>query len=776
MDAHTLSLLDFDRIKDIVSVKTQTPFGKELAQQIKPMTKIAEIEYEFDLTQECLNVSDEISLSNIIDLRPYLTIISDDTVLSPLVLRDTLTTLQIIRKTKEFFTKRKENHPKLFDLIKKLPTHELIENAIDKAVDEFGEIKSDATPRLKKIRSELTQKRNEIIKKLERIIIESSAVLQDRNFTIRHNRFCIPIKAEAQKKIPGILHEFSPAGKTIFLEPLSLVDDQNEFAKLGDEENSEIHRILSNLSKEIFKIRDELIDAFSIIGKIDLLFAKKRFVIQFNCNRPAFSKNGKITIIYGIHPLLKISKSEIVPLNFIFPDNTNIILISGPNAGGKTVVMKTVGLFVLMFLSGIYLPAASGTEIPFFEKVFADIGDEQSLDSNLSSFSAHIIRLKDILENADNKSLVLLDELGSSTAPEEGSAIAMAVLETLRDKGAYCLVTSHFNPLKAFVNDAPGMVNSAMEFTDRPTYRFAIGFPGTSSAFEISKDLGLPDGLLQRAKNFLNQDWLKLSERLKLLASETEKIQELNKSLLQEKASLEQLRVDYENKLKKFKAFENEERKKVLSEGRRFLLDQRRNIENIIRRIKETNAEKKAIIEAKKYIEEKIDAIVSKDVQEKIILSNDTKKKTFNIGDQVLSKTFQKPGIVVETSKDNITVAFGSIRFELNADDLEKVTNDSEPAANKLDISNFQSEYFEPILSIRGQTKEEALTSINKFLDEAINNNITEVSIIHGKGKGVLKDLIWDTLNHDTRVTQLRFGESFEGGMGMTKIILKKKE
>lgn len=776
MDAHTFSLLDFDRIKDMVSAKTQTPFGNELTHQIKPMATIAEIEHEFDLTQECLSVNDEISLSNIIDLRPHLAVISADTVLSPLVLRDALTTLQIMRKTKEYFVKRKQNSPKLFALIKNLRTHELLEKAIDKAVDEFGEIKSDATPRLKKIRSELTQKRNEIIKKLEKIILANNTVLQDRNFTIRHNRFCIPIKAEAQKKIPGILHEYSPAGKTIFLEPLSLVDDQNEFAKISDEEKNEIHRILAILSKEIFKIRDELIDAFSIIGKIDLLFAKKRFVIQFNCNRPAISPNRKISIINGIHPLLKISKKEVIPLNFISPDDVNVILISGPNAGGKTVVIKTVGLFVLMFLSGLYLPTSPGTEIPFFDKVFVDIGDEQSLDSNLSSFSAHILRLKDILQNADTKSLVLLDELGSSTAPEEGSALAMVVLENLRDKGAYCLATSHFNSLKAFVNDAPGMVNAAMEFTDRPTYQFTIGSPGTSSAFEISKDLGFPETLLQRAKIFLNQDWLKLSERLKLLASETEKTLELNKKITEERIKLEQLRNDYDNKLKKFKAFEQEQRKKILSEGRQFLLEQRRNIENIIRNIKETNAEKKAIVEAKKYIETQLNTVESKDITNRIIVSDNSQKKTFNIGDQVMSKTFQKQGVVIKTSKENITVAFGSIRLELQTDDLEKVTEISERTTNRFDNLDYQPVHFEPILSIRGQTKEEAWTSINKFLDDAVSNNIFEVSIIHGKGKGVLKDLIWDTLSHDARVAQLRFGESFEGGMGLTKITLKKKE
>jgi len=777
VDIRTLSLLGFDRILEIIDGKTQTAFGKEAVQNICPMKSISGIEREFDLVQEATNLSEEISLSSIIDLRPYLTNIGKATVLSPIELRDASITLQVIRKTKEFINKKKSTVPKLFELVQCVQTYEPIEKVIDKTIDEFGEVKSDATPKLRKVRSEITHKRNEIIKKLEGIVSEQSEFLQNNNITIRHDRFCIPLKIEDQKKIPGILHEYSPARKTIFIEPLELVDRQNELARYRDEEKNEIHRILSNLSKEIFQISDELLLAFSIIGKLDSLFAKKRFALQLNCIRPKFAQDGKIRIVKGIHPLLKMSKDEVIPLTIIFPDNTNVILISGPNAGGKTVVMKTVGLFILMFLSGIYLPALQGTEIPFFQKVFADIGDEQSLDSNLSSFSAHILRVKEILENADSNSLVLLDEIGSSTAPDEGSALAIVVLENLRDKGSHCLATSHLNPLKAFVNDAPGMVNASMEFTNHPTYRFTIGLPGTSSAFEISQSLGFSEKLLVRAKKFLNQDWLKLSERLKILASETERTLELNEKLEKEKSILEQTRQDYASKLKSFKSYEQEERKKILNESSRFLLEQRRHIENLVRNIKETNAEKKTIIEAKHHIEEQLNNINTK--QSDILTAETTiPKEPHNTGDVVFSKTFQKTGVILSISKDKATVGFGSIKFELEHHDLEKVTNNSAFLVNPLDRTiqtGDQVDYFEPILSIRGQTKEEAILSINKFLDDAIGNNIPEVSIIHGKGKGILKDLIWDKLNSDARVKQLRFGESFEGGMGMTKIILNKK-
>jgi DNA mismatch repair protein MutS2 len=779
MDSRTFSLLGFDRIRDLIADRTQTAFGNELAHQIAPMDNIAGIEHEFDLLQECLGLSEEVSLSNVLDLRPYLTSISSDTVLPPLVLRDTAKTLEALRKTKEFFFKRKDTSPQIYQLIKAIEINDSLEKAINKAIDEFGEIKTDASTKLKKIRSEITKKRNEIIKKLEVIVSEDSEFLQDNNFTIRHDRFCIPLKIEDQKKIPGIMHEYSPARKTVFIEPMILVDSQNELARYRDEERNEIQRILSALTNELFNIRDELLTTFLTIGILDILQAKKRFALKFNCTRPLLSKDGIIRIIKGVHPLLTLSKSDVVPFDLVFPESTNIILISGPNAGGKTVVIKTVGLFVLMFVSGIYLPAGKGTEIPFFEKVFADIGDEQSLDSNLSSFSAHILRIKEIIENANNKTLVLLDEIGSSTAPEEGSALAIAVLEYLRDSGAYCLATSHFNPLKASVNDAPGMVNAAMEFTDHPTYHFTIGLPGTSSALEISKELGFPQKLLNRAKNFLNQDWLKLTERLEVLASETEKTIVLNDKLKKEKSELEQIRMVYDVKLKKFKSFEQEERKKILNETRRLLLEQRRNIENLIRNIKESNAEKKSIVAAKQYIEAQLTEVGTKIEQKALSEKPNEHKELLKAGDLVFSNTFQKAGVVLEASENNVSVAFGSIRFELKHDDLEKVAKDKESALDLHEIDqpnriDYQPIEFNPILNILGQTKHDAIISLSRFVNDAMDNRIFEVSIIHGKGKGVLKNVVWDLLRNDSRVQELHFGEAFEGGWGLTKVVLKK--
>ncbi|MBS4016177.1 MAG: endonuclease MutS2 [Candidatus Latescibacteria bacterium] len=773
MDQRTFEILGFNRVIELIANKTQTEFGVEMANALKPETSIIELEKEFDLLQESMNLAEEIGLYGVTDLRPDLPASDSEIVLSPMRLRDALKILVTIRNTKDFFSKNRTKYPKIYQLVKILVINETLEKAINTAIDEYGEIKSDASPKLKKIRSEITKQRNSIINRLHKIIQNKSEYLQDSNFAIRHNRFCLPLKAEAQKKISGILHEFSPARKTVFIEPLELVDEQNDFARLLDEEKNEIQRILAALSKELYKIRDELFNAFTIIGQLDLLFAKRRFSLQFNCQRPIISNRNLLQINKGIHPLLKLTKTDIVPLELTVPQDAKIILISGPNAGGKTVVMKTVGLFVLMFLSGIYLPASPGTEIPFFTKVFADIGDEQSLDSNLSSFSAHIVRVKQILENADSDTLVLLDEIGSSTAPEEGSALAIAILEALRDNGVYCLATSHFNPLKAFVNDAQGMVNAAMEYSDRPTYRFTIGLPGTSSALEISKELGFPLSLIERAKNFLNQDWLSLSERINSLNQELGKNRILNEKIEKEKIGLSKIRAEYESKLNKFKKFENDERQKIQTEQRNYLLTQRRHIENLIRNIKESHAQKEAIVNAKHYVQDQLSKITNQQYSARS--ETDVTELYLDIGDTVFSKTFQKTGRIVEINKKVVTVAFGSIKFEINNQDLEKVEDKLTPSTSHQNIlQDTEPPYFEPLLNIRGLTKEEAEIALQQFLNQAADNNLNEVSIIHGKGKGILKDMLWNYLQHDTRIERFCFGESYEGGDGVTKVILKK--
>ena len=761
MDFHTLSVLDFPKVRETLANFTQTGIGRDAALKITPNPDPVWIENELNCIEELIKLSEESNLSSVSDIRP---IVSSSThgLLSPQLLNQIRLCLEGLRKTNEFFNKRKESIPLIYQITGNIKTFEPIEQAIEKAIEHDGAIKDDASPELRRIRIKLRRMRNGIVNRLEKIASTNSEFFQDHGLTIKGERYVLPLKLEAKGKIPGILHDYSATGKTLFIEPLELMEDQNELAQLKSNETDEIKRILTKLTEIVSQNQAEILDSLNVIEQLDLLQAKKRFAIRFDCNKPQITNNGKLEIVNGRHPLLLLKRNEVVPLNFSFPDETKIVLISGPNAGGKTVVLKTIGLFSLMLNSGMYLPGKY-TAMPIYQNIFADIGDEQSLESDLSSFSAHLLRVKQILQSTDSKSLVLMDEIGSSTAPEEGSALAIAILESLRDRGVATLATSHFGQLKLFVHDTKEMANAAMEFRGKPTYRLIMGIPGESSALEISQELGLPDTIINRAKDYLGKDWLDLSEKIKKLSAELEKTETLNRDLIQNKTELEISKKEYEAKVSQFKSFQDEEKKKFRRDLNNLLKTTRKEIENLVREIKEKNAEKSTIVQAKKYITNRMETLTEKPETPKVTIP------VFNHGDYVFSKTFRKKGLVVDTdSKENITVAFGNIKMKLHPEDLEKV--DEAVPVKSVDFTPLE---FNPKLNLRGMTQEEANDILDKFLDDAVLAEVKNLTILHGKGKAVLKQMVWKRLRRDPRIETIKLGEPFEGADGVTIVKLK---
>jgi DNA mismatch repair protein MutS2 len=414
-----------------------------------------------------------------------------------------------------------------------------------------------------------------------------------------------------------------------------------------------------------------------------------------------------------------------------------------------------------MLACGMYLPGRY-VAMPLYQDIFADIGDEQSLESDLSSFSAHLLRIKKILQDANPRSLVLLDEIGSSTAPEEGAALAIAILESLANLGVATLATSHLGQLKLFVQDTKGMANAAMEFLGRPTYRLIMGIPGESSALAISQELGLPPAIVNRAKDYLGKDWLDLSEKIKSLNEQLAKTEALNLALTQTKTELERLKHEYETKLAQFHTFQTEEKKKTIKEMKNLLQTTRSEIENLVRQIKETKAEKSAIVKAKQYLADKLSTI--KALKPAI---TESPSEEYKPGDYVFSRTFRQQGVVVE-AKESITVAFGNIKVKLPNEDLQKVGEASPKPA--IDYTTFE---FNPKLVIRGMTAYEAEEALAKFLDEAVIAGVKNLVILHGKGKAVLKKMVWQKLRKDPRVEALRLAEPYEGGEGVTLVQLK---
>jgi DNA mismatch repair protein MutS2 len=794
LDSHTLEVLGFTRVREILAGLCQTDMGRERALAVAPVADAQQVAAELDRLDEVVGLGDEPPLAEVKDVRPLLEQLGASGLLTGEELLRVRLACTGIRKCREFFANQRQDVVKVRSLIRDLVPQPSLERGIDDAIDEAGAVRDSATPELADIRRRLRSLRNALVRKLERMAVDNPGWFGGIP-TVRGGRFVLPLLLEHRAGVPGVVHGSSGSGQTLFVEPLSFVSDGNELQELQDAEAEEVARILRELSRLVAQHVPELSSALVVAGALDVLVAKRRFASRFDCRRPEPASDGALELLKARHPLLVHRKVSVVPLDMRFPDDAQVVLISGPNAGGKTVVLKTVGLLALMYNAGMYVPAASGTRMPVFGKVFADIGDEQSLDSDLSSFTAHVGRLKEILDKADAESLVLIDEIGSSTAPEEGAALAVAVLEALRDRGVKSVVTTHFGALKVFAQDEPGMANAAMEWGQSqdgrsqnadcrmqnaevadgrkagPTYRLKMGFPGESSAFEIAAGAGLPAKIIERARTRVGREWLDMGAKLRSLDDELHKARAARSVAELEQRQAVKLRQDYEARLREARAEARVGAERLRVEEDRFLREKRREIENLVRQIREQKASHESVVAAKQQVEQAL-AEVSPEPEELELPGSGP--EGLKPGDSVESHTFRRQGVVIETGENRATVAFGQIRVELAVADLRLV----EPAEVKQEPELVSAEpyNFDTRLSVRGMSREEADDAVTKFLDEARMVGSAELTIVHGKGGGVLRRALWDMLRKDSRVEAFSLAEAAAGGSGVTVVKLKSAE
>ena len=778
MDSHTLEVLGFPRVREILAGFCQTDMGRERALALEPVSDAQHVAAELDRLDEVVGLADEPPLSDVKDVRPLLEQLRASGLLTGEELLRVRLACTGIRKCREFFQNQRQDAARVQFLVHDLAPQPLLEREIDDAIDDAGVVRDSATPELADIRRRLRSMRNALVKKLERMAVDNPGWFGGAA-TVRGGRFVLPLLLEHRAGVPGVIHGSSGSGQTLFVEPLATVSDGNELQELQDAEAEEVARILRALSRLVAEHVPELSSAMAAAGALDVLVAKRRFAARFDCHRPEPAEDGRLELVRARHPLLVHRKVSVVPLDMRFPDTALVVLISGPNAGGKTVVLKTVGLLAVMFNAGMYVPAGSGTRMPVFKQVFADIGDEQSLDSDLSSFTAHVGRLKEILDRADAESLVLIDEIGSSTAPEEGAALAVAVLEALRDRGVKSVVTTHFGALKMFAQDEPGMANAAMEWGQQapcddpgrsgPTYRLKMGFPGESSAFEIAAGAGLPAKVIERARTRIGREWLDMGAKLRSLDEELHKAQVARSAAELEQQQAVRLRQEYDARLREARAEAKAGVARLRAEEDRFLREKRREIENLVRQIKEQKASHESVVAAKQHVEQalaEVEAEVEVEVEVEAKAGEDLKP-----GDNVESHTFRRQGVVVETSENRATVAFGQIRVELAVADLRLVKPaDVEPAPEPVALEAYR---FDTRLNVRGMTREEADEAVTKFLDEARMTGSAELTIVHGKGGGVLRRALWDRLRRDSRVEAVSLAEAAAGGSGVPVVKLK---
>ena len=787
MDKKILETLEYDKITAMLETHARCQIGKERARKLEPLTELAELNAELDLTSEAEAVLFRLGQSPIDefpDTRDTLKRIKAVSALSMRELLDIASCLRAIRIAKSALTKESDQM-RLAAMAVNLPSYKFIEDELNRCILNEDEMFDGASPALSRIRRELRVANEKVREKLNSMIRSSTCqqYLQDPIITMRNGRFVIPVKQEYRKQIPGLIHDQSGSGQTLFIEPAAVVELGNTFKKLLAQERDEIERILSELTSMVAPYGEDIYNALILLGEIDLRFAKAQLARDMNAVRPEMNDELRIRIVRGRHPLL--DKAKAVPIDIWLGEDFKTLIITGPNTGGKTVTLKTVGLFTLMAQAGMFVPADVGTRLGVFKNVYADIGDEQSIEQSLSTFSSHMTRLVGILKNADDKSLVLLDELGAGTDPIEGAALAMSILETLYGRRSTTLATTHYSEIKAFALARDGMENASMEFDiDKlcPTYRLFIGIPGKSNAFEISKRLGLDDDVINRAKQFLKGEDVRFEDVISGAESQRRIAEQERKLAEQARAELDALRAEVEKEKKKLEETKKGYQAKAREDARRVVADTKREMERLIvqiRSMKSINqSEADRVIQASRdAVRERENALVE---PEKKVVDMSVAPKSVNPGDEVRIVSLENKKATVlkkPDAKGDVLVQAGIMKIAVRLDDLRLLNEpakkgpQTDAAAGKVTLGDKSVGLS---IDVRGKLVDEAIIEVDRYLENAAMNGLNEVMIIHGKGTGALRAGIQSYLKTHRLVESFRQGAYGEGDAGVTAVTIKK--
>ena len=787
MDKKILETLEYDKITAMLETHARCQIGKERARKLEPLTELAELNAELDLTSEAEAVLFRLGQSPIDefpDTRDTLKRIKAVSALSMRELLDIASCLRAIRIAKSALTKESDQM-RLAAMAVNLPSYKFIEDELNRCILNEDEMFDGASPALSRIRRELRVANEKVREKLNSMIRSSTyqQYLQDPIITMRNGRFVIPVKQEYRKQIPGLIHDQSGSGQTLFIEPAAVVELGNTFKKLLAQERDEIERILSELTAMVAPYGEDIYNALILLGEIDLRFAKAQLARDMNAVRPEMNDELRIRIVRGRHPLL--DKAKAVPIDIWLGEDFKTLIITGPNTGGKTVTLKTVGLFTLMAQAGMFVPADVGTRLGVFKNVYADIGDEQSIEQSLSTFSSHMTRLVGILKNADDKSLVLLDELGAGTDPIEGAALAMSILETLYGRRSTTLATTHYSEIKAFALARDGMENASMEFDiDKlcPTYRLFIGIPGKSNAFEISKRLGLDDDVINRAKQFLKGEDVRFEDVISGAESQRRIAEQERKLAEQARAELDALRAEVEKEKKKLEETKKGYQAKAREDARRVVADTKREMERLIvqiRSMKSINQSEadRAIQASRDAVRERENALVE---PEKKVVDMSVAPKSVNPGDEVRIVSLENKKATVlkkPDAKGDVLVQAGIMKIAVRLDDLRLLNEpakkgpQTDAAAGKVTLGDKSVGLS---IDVRGKLVDEAIIEVDRYLENAAMNGLNEVMIIHGKGTGALRAGIQSYLKTHRLVESFRQGAYGEGDAGVTAVTIKK--
>ena len=791
MNKKTLTKLEYNKIIELLTEQASSFSGKERCRKLKPMISLPDIQSAQEETAAAFTRIVKKGRPSFSGCNP----VGDS--LKRLEVGAALGSDELLRICKLLETAGRvksygrhetsdESEDCLDALFQQLEPVAPLSAEIRRCILEEDEISDDASPALKHIRRSMGQINDKVHATLSGLVNGSlRTYLQDPIITMRGDRYCIPVKAEYRSQVQGLIHDQSSTGSTLFIEPMSVVKLNNDLKELYGKEQEEIQVILARLSVDVAEYIDAIRTDYSVLTELDFIFARGILALDMNASMPLFNTNGRIYIREGRHPLL--DKKKVVPITVMLGDAFDLLIITGPNTGGKTVSLKTVGLFTLMGQAGLHIPALDRSELAVFHDVYADIGDEQSIEQSLSTFSSHMTNIVSFLKQVDERSLVLFDELGAGTDPTEGAALAIAILNHLHGRGIRTMATTHYSELKVYALSTPGVENACCEFdleTLRPTYHLLIGIPGKSNAFAIAGKLGLPDYIIEEARTHLTEQDESFEDLLTDLETSKRTIQKEQEEIAAYRRELERLKAETKEKQEKLEA----QRERILREANEkahsILADAKETADETMRNFRKFGKESISAAEMEKERErlrKKMDAARSGMKMEPQKPRKQHKPGDFKLGESVKVLSMNLTGSVTSLpdSKGNVTVQMGILRSQVHISDLEIIEEKPSYTAKQMQktgkgkLKMGKSFSVSPEINLLGKTVDEAVAELDKYLDDASLAHLSTVRVVHGKGTGALRSGIHSYLKRQKHVKSFRLGAFGEGDAGVTIVELK---
>lgn len=786
IDFKSIETLEYPKIIEQLSTFTVSDLGKKKIKDILPSKSKPEVERMLEETDDAvklLRLKDGIPMGSFNDVREQMKRMEIGAILSGQELIQIGQLIKGVREVHDFFEDLKEEDidlNQLYDISDQFIVLAQLERKIYGTLTEGGSVLDDASSKLRSLRTSMRQTEGNVREKLNNIVRGSKAkYLTDSIITMRNDRYVIPVKADSRGAFNGVIHDQSSSGQTVFVEPQSVLDLNNRLKRLESEEKYEVERILSELSEEILPHADAIISNLEVLVDIDVLQAKALYAREIDATRPFVSEENYIELYGARHPLIE--EDEIVANDIVLGEDYKTIVVTGPNTGGKTVILKTLGLMQLMGQAGLYLPVEEESRIGVFSHILSDIGDEQSIEQSLSTFSSHLTTIVSVLEEADDNSLILFDELGAGTDPQEGAALAISILDTIGAIGSYAVITSHYPELKLYGYNRPETMNASMEFdidSLEPTYKFKMGIPGRSNAFEIARRLGMREDIITTARSLMSSESQSVDEMIQDLDDKQKEAAANTKKMRQELLEAQRLHSELS---REFEAYQNEKenlKKQAQAEANEIVEKTKREADKVIEDLRQRQLESGSAqgVKEHEFIEAQSQLSDLRQEEESLkknkVLKKEKEKKVLKEGQTVKVHSLGQQGTVVEEVDGEWVIQMGMLKMKLPEDDLAVVEGEKKEKESTMSYKGSVSSV-RPELDLRGERVEAALSQLDQYLDQALLANYKKVTIIHGHGTGAVRSAVQEALGKHSRVKGYKAAPANQGGTGATIASLK---